>query len=114
MSATKPQKLIGAERDAALSRLSESKWSAVANRDAIETSFQFRDFKSAFGFMAQVALHAEAADHHPEWFNVYNRVHMTLATHECNGLSAKDVTLAQFADAVCANTAGCTKTSVLK
>jgi 4a-hydroxytetrahydrobiopterin dehydratase len=102
-------KLSGSDRESALRRLSETKWSVVSNRDAIESSFQFRDFKSAFGFMTQVALHAEAADHHPEWFNVYNRVHMTLSTHDCNGLSAKDVTLAQFADKVCANTNGCSK-----
>jgi 4a-hydroxytetrahydrobiopterin dehydratase len=61
-------------------------------------TFKFKDFVEAFGFMAQVALLAEKMDHHPEWSNVYNRVEILLTTHDCNGLSARDVTLAQAID----------------
>ena len=57
-------------------------------------------FLQAWGFMSRVALKAEKMDHHPEWFNVYNRVNVTLSTHDCGGLSAKDVTLATFIDSV--------------
>jgi 4a-hydroxytetrahydrobiopterin dehydratase len=76
-----------------------SGWSAVDGRDAIQKSFKFKDFKAAFGFMAQVALKAEQLDHHPEWFNVYNRVDVTLATHDADGVTALDVELASFCDA---------------
>lgn len=68
----------------------------VDGRDAIEKKFQFKDFNEAFGFMSRVALKAEKMDHHPEWFNVYNKVDITLSTHDCGGLSQKDVTLAKF------------------
>eukprot|EP00658_Telonema_sp_P-2_P078618 TRINITY_DN7405_c0_g1_i8.p1 TRINITY_DN7405_c0_g1~~TRINITY_DN7405_c0_g1_i8.p1 ORF type:complete len:153 (-),score=20.70 TRINITY_DN7405_c0_g1_i8:300-758(-) len=70
-------------------------------RDAIERSYQFRDFNQAWGWMSRVALEAEKADHHPEWFNVYNRVDVTLATHDAGdhgGLSVKDVKLAVLMD----------------
>jgi 4a-hydroxytetrahydrobiopterin dehydratase len=70
-----PAPKIGAE--AAIRRLEG--WRAVEGRDAITKEFRFKDFNAAFGFMARVALHAEKADHHPEWFNVYNRVEITLA-----------------------------------
>ena len=102
--------IVGAERDAALTDLAKSgKWSLVKNRDAIESRFEFTDFRAAFAFMTQVALHADRADHHPEWCNVYNRVHVTLSTHDCNGLSRKDVDLALFAVSVCASMRGCQK-----
>lgn len=68
----------------------------VEGRDAIEKKFQFKDFNQAFGFMTRVALKADKMDHHPEWFNVYNNVNITLSTHECQGLSNRDVTLAKF------------------
>ncbi len=58
-------------------------WSEVEGRDAIQKSFQFKDFNQAWGFMSRVALAAEKMDHHPEWFNVYNRVEITLSTHDC-------------------------------
>jgi 4a-hydroxytetrahydrobiopterin dehydratase len=74
-------------------------WRAVEGRDAIAKEFRFKDFNAAFGFMARVALYAEKADHHPEWFNVYNRVEVTLATHDAGGVTGKDVALAQFIDA---------------
>ncbi len=69
-------------------------WREVEGRVAIVRSFTFKSFNEAFGFMAQVALHAEKMDHHPEWFNVYNRVDVTLSTHDCGGLSQKDLDLA--------------------
>jgi 4a-hydroxytetrahydrobiopterin dehydratase len=82
---------------AALAQLSG--WRAVDGRDAIAKSFAFKDFNAAFGFMSRVALAAEKADHHPEWFNVYNKVEVTLATHDAGGVTEKDVALAKFMDA---------------
>ena len=90
---TRPNK-IGAA--AALSQLTG--WQAVEGRDAISKSFRFKDFNAAFGFMTCVALEAEKRDHHPEWFNVYNRVEVVLTTHDADGVSALDVALAQFMD----------------
>ena len=72
----------------------------VDGRDAIKKSFTFTDFSEAFGFMSRVALKAEQMNHHPEWFNVYNRVEVTLSTHECQGLSERDIKLASFMDAI--------------
>ncbi len=89
-----PAEKIGA--DAAIARLNG--WRAVDGRDAIQKQFRFRDFNAAFGFMSRVALYAEKADHHPEWFNVYNRVEITLATHDAGGVTDKDVALAHFID----------------
>jgi 4a-hydroxytetrahydrobiopterin dehydratase len=77
-----------------------SGWSAVEGRDAIAKSYQFKSFSEAWGFMARVALKAEQLDHHPEWFNVYNRVEVTLATHSAKGVSALDVELATFMDSL--------------
>ncbi len=76
-------------------------WRMVAGRDAIRRDFRFADFSAAWGFMAQVALLAAAQDHHPEWSNVYNRVEITLTTHDAGGLSARDVTLARAIDQLC-------------
>jgi 4a-hydroxytetrahydrobiopterin dehydratase len=91
---TRPAK-IGAE--AALARLSG--WDKVeGGRDAIAKTFRFKDFNEAFGFMTRVALMADKLDHHPEWFNVYNRVEVVLATHDADGVSELDVTLAAFMD----------------
>jgi 4a-hydroxytetrahydrobiopterin dehydratase len=75
-------------------------WKLVEGRDAITRAFRFKDFSEAWGFMARVALLAEAQDHHPEWFNVWNRVEITLSTHDASGLSARDVRLAQAIDAI--------------
>jgi 4a-hydroxytetrahydrobiopterin dehydratase len=69
-------------------------------RDVISKSFRFADFKSAFAFMTATALKAEQMDHHPEWSNVYSRVDVWLTTHDANGVTAKDVELAQFMDAL--------------
>jgi len=75
-------------------------WAMVEGRDAITRSVRFRDFNEAWGFMARVALLAEAQDHHPEWFNVWNRVDITLSTHDAGGLSARDLRLARAIDAL--------------
>jgi len=75
-------------------------WNAADGRDAIEKTFEFKDFNEAFGFMTRVAIKADQMDHHPEWFNVYNRVEVTLATHDAGGVTDKDVTLASFMDSL--------------
>ena len=75
-------------------------WRMAPGRDAIQRDFAFRDFVEAWGFMARVALLAEKQDHHPEWSNVWNRVSITLATHDAGGLSARDIKLAQAIDAL--------------
>ncbi|EDO48563.1 predicted protein [Nematostella vectensis] len=96
MSDAKRLKLDDEERNAKLPALKKAGWSEVEERDAIYKEFMFKDFNQAFGFMARVALKAEKMDHHPEWFNVYNKVQITLSTHECTGLSDRDVNLATF------------------
>jgi 4a-hydroxytetrahydrobiopterin dehydratase len=73
-------------------------WRLLAEREAIRRDFRFADFSAAWGFMARVALLAEAQDHHPEWSNVYNRVEITLTTHDAGGLSARDIKLARAID----------------
>ena len=90
---TRPQK-IGAA--AALKALPA--WAAAEGRDAIVRTFTFKDFNAAFGFMTRAALAAEKLDHHPEWFNVYNRVEVLLATHDADGVTELDVKLAQIMD----------------
>jgi 4a-hydroxytetrahydrobiopterin dehydratase len=93
---TRPAK-IGA--DVALAKLSG--WSkAEGARDAIQKTYRFKDFNQAFGFMTRVAIKADQLDHHPEWFNVYNRVEVLLATHDADGVTDLDVTLASFMDEV--------------
>ena len=92
------EKLTQEERAAALAELSG--WSEVDGRDAIRRTLTFSDFNEAFGFMTRVAIKADQADHHPEWFNVYNRVEITLSTHDADGLSARDVALARFIDGI--------------
>ncbi len=76
------------------------RWAMVPGQDALTRDFRFRDFSEAWGFMSRVALLAEAQDHHPEWSNVYNRVTITLSTHDAGGLSARDVRLAEAIDAL--------------
>ena len=88
------EKLTGSERREALAALEG--WSEAEGRDAIQRSFGFEDFTAAFAFMARCALAAERMDHHPEWFNVYNRVEVTLATHSAGGVTELDVRLARF------------------
>lgn len=91
-------RLTDAERDAALAAL--PRWTLRADGLAIEAELKFADFNAAFGFMTRVALHADKADHHPEWFNVYNTVRITLTTHDADGLSARDVAMARFIEDV--------------
>ena len=92
---SRPSK-IGAQ--AALGQLGG--WSAApGDRDAIVKTFKFTDFNAAFGFMTRVALAAEKLDHHPEWFNVYNRVEVLLSTHDAEGVTELDVELAKIMDA---------------
>lgn len=91
-------KLNDEQREAALADLPG--WSWDAERDAITRRFRFADFSAAFGFMTRVALAAEQADHHPEWTNVWNRVDVTLTTHDAGGLTAKDVELARKINAI--------------
>ena len=90
------EKLVGAARAEALATLDG--WTEVDGRDAIQKTFQFANFNEAFGFMARTALMAEKLDHHPEWFNVYNRVEVTLATHDAGGVTELDTKLGAFMD----------------
>ena len=91
---SRPEK-IGA--DAALTQ--RPLWKkAQGDRDAIQRTFRFADFTAAFGFMTRAALMAEKLDHHPEWFNVYNRLEVTLTTHDAGGVTELDVTLAGLMD----------------
>jgi 4a-hydroxytetrahydrobiopterin dehydratase len=88
------------DRQALLPPLGASGWGAAEGRDAIRKIWKFRSFVEAWGFMSRAALHAEKLNHHPEWRNVYNVVDVTLTTHDCGGLSALDVKLAQRLDAL--------------
>ncbi len=90
----KVELLSDIEREAALMELSDWQHQGV-ERDAISRRFEFRNFVQAMGFMTQVALVAEKMDHHPEWFNVYNKVDVTLSTHDVDGLSELDIRLAK-------------------
>lgn len=92
-----PRKLTDTQLDALMGLLPQ--WRHDARRGAITREFTFADFTEAFAFMAQVALVAERSNHHPEWFNVYNRVDVTLTTHDAGGLTQRDVDLALAADA---------------
>ena len=92
------QKLTGQTRSDALRKLNG--WSEVSGRDAITRKFVFKDFNQAFGFMTRAALVAEKMDHHPEWFNVYKTVEVTLSTHDAGGVTELDLTMAKFMDEV--------------
>lgn len=89
-------KLDVSTRDAAIAKLDG--WELVEGRDAIARTFQFANFSEAFAFMTRVALKAETMDHHPEWFNVWNKVDVTLSTHDAGGLTELDMELAAFMD----------------
>lgn len=93
-------RLAGDARKAALAKLIG--WSEVEGRDAVTKTFTFKDFNAAFGFMTRVALVAEKLDHHPEWFNVYKTVTVTLSTHDAGGLTGRDIDLAQAMDRLAA------------
>ena len=81
-------------------------WAPAEGRDGATRTFKFADFNEAFGFMTRIAIAADKADHHPEWSNVYNRVEITLTTHDAGGLSERDVALAGFIDKAGENAAG--------
>nr|WP_325253678.1 4a-hydroxytetrahydrobiopterin dehydratase [Amylibacter sp.] len=83
------------QNDDALTELFDTGWARVEGRDAILKTFKFKNFIDAFGFMTRAAIWAEKWNHHPEWFNVYNRVEVTLTTHDVDGLSDLDVKLAR-------------------
>jgi len=87
------KKLDPSSRAAALKELPN--WTDVSGRDAIARKFEFRDFNAAFAFMTRVAMLAEKMDHHPEWFNVYNKVDVTLSTHDAGGVTEKDIEMAK-------------------
>ena len=90
------EKLSSKKRNENLNKLQG--WKKTRGKDSIEKEFIFKDFQSAFAWMTRMALLAEKMDHHPEWFNVYNRVEVTLTTHDANGVTALDVELASFMD----------------
>ncbi len=94
------KKLEGDARRHALAELGN--WQEVKGRDAITRSFAFRDFNQAFAFMTRAALLAEKMDHHPEWSNVYNKVEVTLSTHDAGGITEKDLHMARAMDAYAA------------
>ncbi|XP_069892541.1 pterin-4-alpha-carbinolamine dehydratase 2 isoform X1 [Dipodomys merriami] len=96
------QWLTAEERNQAMLPLKAAGWSELSDRDAIYKEFSFKNFNQAFGFMSRVALQAEKMNHHPEWFNVYNKVQITLTSHDCGGLTRRDVKLAQFIEKVAA------------
>ena len=92
------ERLIGAKRKEAVAELRG--WAEVEDRDAIRKTYHFGNFSEAWAFMSRVALLAEKMDHHPEWFNVYNRVEIVLATHDVEGLSERDIRLAHAIDEI--------------
>ena len=91
-----PKKLEGSVRATALKEL--PLWREVQGRDAIARKFEFANFNEAFGFMTRAALLAEKMDHHPEWFNVYSKVEVTLSTHDAGGVTENDVAMAKAMD----------------
>uniref|UniRef100_A0A131Y9F5 4a-hydroxytetrahydrobiopterin dehydratase n=1 Tax=Ixodes ricinus TaxID=34613 RepID=A0A131Y9F5_IXORI len=93
---SKRAKLSEEERKTKLAPLLSAGWTTVKDRDAIYKEFLFKNFNQSFGFMTRIAMQAEKMDHHPEWFNVYNKVQVTLSTHDVGGLSENDVKLANF------------------
>lgn len=95
---SRPQRM-----DLALALAQLTAWRAGdGEREALVRTFAFADFNAAFGFMSRVALMAEKLDHHPEWFNVYNRVEVTLTTHDAGGVTELDLHLARFMDEIAA------------
>lgn len=88
------EKLSVEERRSAIKKLES--WSETEDQEAIFREIIFRDFNVAFAFMTRVAMFAEATNHHPEWLNVYNRVSITLSTHDADGLTILDIKLAEF------------------
>jgi 4a-hydroxytetrahydrobiopterin dehydratase len=94
------EKLTAAQRETDLAPLLAAGWAMAEGRDAIVKDFKFKNFVEAFGWMTRAAIWAEKWNHHPEWFNVYNKVSVTLSTHDVDGLSELDVKLAKKMDAL--------------
>ncbi|WP_323769656.1 4a-hydroxytetrahydrobiopterin dehydratase [Antarctobacter sp.] len=94
------EKLSDTARKTVLAPLLDNGWAMVEGRDAIAKTFEFKDFTQAFAWMTRAALWAEKWDHHPEWFNVYKTVQVTLSTHDVGGLSALDAKLARKLDSL--------------
>jgi len=94
------EKLDGAARDETLALLLSNGWALDESRDAIKKTYVFGNFVEAFGWMTQVAIHAEKLNHHPEWSNVYKTVEVLLTTHDAGGLSTLDLALAEKMDAL--------------
>lgn len=92
------EKLTEDQKISALTELSG--WTLADEQDAITRKFTFANFNEAWGFMTRIAIEAERMDHHPEWLNVWATVDITLSTHECNGLSMRDIALARFIDKI--------------
>ncbi|MFP7569724.1 4a-hydroxytetrahydrobiopterin dehydratase [Marivita sp. S2033] len=92
------EKLSDTARKTVLEPLFEAGWELDTDRDAICKTFSFQDFTEAFAWMTRAAMYAEKWNHHPEWRNVYNKVHVTLTTHDVDGLSALDAKLARKMD----------------
>ena len=92
------ERLHGSARGSAIRQLHG--WNEVEDRDAIRKTYHFGSFREAWGFMSEVALLAEKMDHHPEWFNVFNRVEIILTTHDVEGLSELDIALARAIDEI--------------
>ncbi|MFK7943081.1 MAG: 4a-hydroxytetrahydrobiopterin dehydratase [Paracoccaceae bacterium] len=80
--------------------LVDASWAMSADGKTIEKTYKFKNFRDAMSWMLRAAFEAEAMDHHPEWFNVYNRVDVRLTTHDTGGLSDKDIALAKLMDAI--------------
>lgn len=93
-------RLNAADRADALAALPD--WTQAEGRDAIQRSLRFPDFRSAFAFMTEIALLAEKMDHHPEWFNVYGQVNITLTSHDAGGLTRRDLRMAKAIDTAAA------------
>jgi 4a-hydroxytetrahydrobiopterin dehydratase len=92
------ERLTEAQRRELVEPLLAAGWQTTEGRDAIRKTYAFANFVEAFGFMTRVALHAEKLNHHPEWFNVYRTVEVTLSTHDAGGLTELDVKLATRMD----------------
>ncbi|XP_047600804.1 pterin-4-alpha-carbinolamine dehydratase 2-like [Lutra lutra] len=95
--------LTAEERNQVILDLKAAGWSELHERDAIYKGFSFKNFNQAFGFMSRVALQAKKMNHHPEWFNVYNKVQITLTSHDYGGLTKRDVKLAKFIEKAAAS-----------
>jgi pterin-4a-carbinolamine dehydratase len=95
-SPARPGKLEGEERVTKLAELFVDGWTMLDGRDAIYKEFVLKNFNQAFGVMTRVAMQAEKMDHHPEWFNVYNKIQITLSSHDVQGISDRDIILAKF------------------